>query len=80
MNTDKCLVDYCRKELTTFSARGLCAKHYRSIRRIIEKGKTTWKELEERGKVLPDGRTANTSKLMNWITKPARPNLKNKIR
>jgi len=81
MNTDKCIVDYCSNDTTDLcSARGLCGKHYRSIRRIIAKGITTWKQLEERGKVRPDGRAAKSNRLINWIEKPARPNLKNKIR
>ena len=67
MNTDKCIVDYCSTDLTALSARGLCSRHYRSIRRVIERGVTTWKELEEKGKALPDRRVATYNKLIGWI-------------
>ena len=80
MNTDKCIVDYCSNDTTDLcSARGLCGKHYRSMRSVIARGITTWEQLEEKGKVLPDKRRASTDKLIDWIKKPARPNLKKRV-
>jgi len=68
MSTNKCIVDYCSNDTTTLgSARGLCRSHYGSVRKLITKGITTWEQLEEKGKALPDGRTTSTNELIDWI-------------
>jgi hypothetical protein len=44
------LVTGCDKEQVR---RGLCHAHYNYCSCIISRGKTTWKALEEAGKILP---------------------------
>jgi hypothetical protein len=41
--------------------KGLCLSDYTSAARLVKKGKTTWEELEAKGKVLPNKR-GNKSK------------------
>ena len=47
---DKCLVTGCEKEEWI---RGLCTIHYRYAVGLVNKKKTSWKELENKGKVKP---------------------------
>jgi len=58
----KCLVPVCDNDAKT---RGLCSTHYMYAHRLVTRGKTTWKELEEQGKCL--GSHASPSPTKDWF-------------
>lgn len=47
----KCLYPNC--ESTDRNVRGLCSNHYNMAHRLVKLGKTTWEELEKKGKTKP---------------------------
>ena len=59
----KCLFPKCNKKQR---ARGLCSNHWQYCRRLIVKGKTTFEELEKKGKCLPKSKTKN-SDFYDWL-------------
>lgn len=52
--TTTCLFPTC--ERTQIYARGLCQTCYAAAAQLVSRGKTTWDDLEESGKVLPKRR------------------------
>ena len=61
-STNKCLVPGCDNESKT---RGLCSTHYMYAHRLVTRGKTTWKELEEQGKCLASHSSPSPTK--DWF-------------
>jgi hypothetical protein len=50
MSSKKCLYPGCERESR---ARGLCNPHYTAACFLVKRGKTSWEELETKGKSLP---------------------------
>lgn len=61
-----CMVTGCKKEQVR---RGLCPSHYNYCSCIISRGKTTWKELEDKGKILPKKNKSNAPAMIYFLGK-----------
>jgi len=48
-----CLYPNCQSKQPLGRARGLCNTHYQAAYLLVKKGRTTWEDLEKRGKVKP---------------------------
>mgnify|MGYP003148638141 FL=1 len=58
----ECLVPGCNNDAKT---RGLCSTHYMYAHRLVTRGKSTWKELEETGRCLASHASPNPTK--DWF-------------
>ena len=61
---NRCMVPNCHNNSVR---RGLCAACSIFARRMIEKGETTWEELETAGKCLPSNRKS-AAKRREWFS------------
>ena len=58
-----CMTPECKSPSVPV-VRGLCAVCYRSAKRLVDNGKTTWTELETMGLALPAHQGSRTSGLL----------------
>ncbi len=60
---NECLVPKCGRMA---KSRGLCGACYQAAKTLVDSGKTTWEELEERKRVLPSRRETSGGR-DNWF-------------